>query len=72
MPQRSLPPQHYLDVLFLLWQWPMLQQKVPGGNVPVVPKPLCQLVGAFMQALQLLQLLPSHLGGGKRRAEKDG
>jgi len=50
----------------------MLQQKVPGGNVPMLPKPLGQLVGAFMQALQLLQLLPSHLGGGKRRAEKGG
>lgn len=38
----------------------------------MLPKPLGQLVGAFMQALQLLQLLPSHLGGGKRRAEKGG
>lgn len=30
---------------------------------------LSQAVGVFVQALQLLQLLPGHLRGGKRNAE---
>lgn len=61
-----LPSGHYLDVLLLLWQWSMLHQNVPGGEVPVLTEPLGQAIGALMQALQLLQLLPGHLNGAKR------
>lgn len=60
---------HYLDVLLLLRQWPMLHQEAPGGNVSVLTKSLGQLVGAFVEALQLLQLLPGHLWGEKESRE---
>lgn len=62
----SLPSGHYLDVLFLLRQWSMLHQDVPGGEVSMLTEPLGQAIGALMQALQLLQLFPGHLNGGKR------
>lgn len=35
----------------------------------MLTEPLSQAVGAFVQALQLLQLLPGHLRGGKRNTE---
>lgn len=63
----SVPLGHYLDILLLIRQWSMLHQNVPGGKVLVFTELLSQAVGAFVQALQLLQLLTSHLHGGKRR-----
>lgn len=62
----SLPSEHYLDVLFLLRQWSMLHQDVSGGEVSVLTEPLGQAIGALVQALQLLQLLPGHLHRSKR------
>jgi len=47
----------------------MLHENVPGHKVSVLAEPLSQAVGAFVQALQLLQLLSGHLCGGKRNME---
>lgn len=68
----SLPSGHYLDVLFLLWQWSMLQLNVPGHVASVLTEPPHQAIGSVMQALQLLQLLPGHLNRGKRDTDVRG